>query len=187
MFVSADEFANKIEVKSSRVVITDGTTNADGNFDANDEPGNDSSGTNNIVRNFDSIKYSVFYTLGYKEGNTGDLQLNRKVLIDFLLPTSVNAEVSEGNSTTPIVQEDKKTVNIGGVDYNYYVFEATSNLTNDEKSFNISVININMNNGATITPIIRVRESTDSNSEDFTSNQDTTKAISNIGTVVTKR
>lgn len=184
MFVNADEFADKIEVKSSRVVITDGTPNEDGNFDTNDEPGNDSSGTNNIVRNFDSIKYSVFYTLGYKEGNTGDLQLNRKVLIDFLLPTSVNAEVSEGNLTTPIVQEDKKTVNIGGVDYNYYVFEATSNLTNDEKSFNISVININMNNGATITPIIRVRESTDSNSEDFTSNQDTTKAISNIGTVI---
>ena len=142
MFVSADEFADKIEVKSSRVVITDGTPNEDGNFDTNDEPGNDSSGTNNIVRNFDSIKYSVFYTLGYKEGNTGDLQLNRKVLIDFLLPTSVNAEVSEGNLTTPIVQEDKKTVNIGGVDYNYYVFEATSNLTNDEKSFNISVINM---------------------------------------------
>lgn len=183
MFVSADEFADKIEVKTSRVAITDGTPNADGNFDANDEPGNDSSGANNIVRNFDSIKYSVFYTLGYKEGNTGDLQLNRKVLIDFLLPTSVNAEVSEGNATTPIIQEDKKTVNIGGVDYNYYLFETTSNLTNDEKSFNISVININMNNGATITPIIRVRESTDSNSKDFTDNTDTTKAIKDIAAI----
>lgn len=183
MFVSADEFADKIEVKTSRVAITDGTPNADGNFDANDESGNDSSGTNNIVRNFDSIKYSVFYTLGYKEGNTGDLQLNRKVLIDFLLPTSVNAEVSEGNATTPIIQEDKKTVNIGGVDYNYYLFETTSNLTNDEKSFNISVININMNNGATITPIIRVRESTDSNSKDFTDNTDTSKAIKDIAAI----
>ena len=120
MFVSADEFADKIEVDSSSVTITDGTPNSDGKFDANDEPGNDSSDANNIVRNFDSIKYNVSYKLKYKEGNSGDLQISRSVLVDFLLPTSVNADVSEGNTTTPIPASEIKSVNIDGTDYNYY-------------------------------------------------------------------
>ena len=182
MFVSADEFADKIEVDSSSVTITDGTPNSDGKFDANDEPGNDSSDANNIVRNFDSIKYNVSYKLKYKEGNTGDLQISRSVMVDFLLPTSINAEVSEGNTTTPIPASEIKSVNIDGTDYNYYIFNSTATLV-DESKININVSNINMDNGSTIKPIIRVRESTDSKTKDFTEDTDTSKAISDVSTV----
>ena len=53
----------KISSATIRETIT-GT----GPWDANDEPGNDSSPTNNIVRSFDQVTWTVDLTMALKEG-----------------------------------------------------------------------------------------------------------------------
>ena len=63
VFASNDIYENQIKVSNTNVSITSGTPN----FDDNDEPGNDKNATNDIVRNFDQVTYSISYDLTYKE------------------------------------------------------------------------------------------------------------------------
>ena len=102
LFVTANEdiYENQIKVSNTRVDITSGTAN----FDGNDEPGNDSSATNTIVRNFDQVTYTISYDLGYKEDSTLDdedksLDVTRDVIIDVFVPTSIYMKVAvDGDS-----------------------------------------------------------------------------------------
>ncbi len=54
-------------------VVSDGTANSDGSWDTTDEPGQDSSATNGIVRTHDS----VVYRWGYSVAEAGDITLTQ--------------------------------------------------------------------------------------------------------------
>lgn len=176
-FVSAEEdtYADNIEIKDASVTIKDGTANVNGSFDSNDGDGNDSSESNKIVRNFDAIQYIISYNLGYKDSSTLENKptgISRSVIVDVLVPDSLNAKVATGEIYNPeSVTPD--TITIGDTTYKYYKFynknvemlEGGSNL-----QFAINILDINMKNGDKINPIIRIRESTDSNYSDFSDN-----------------
>ncbi len=54
-------------------VVSDGTANSDGSWDATDDPGQDSSPTNGIVRTHDS----VVYRWGYSVAQAGDITVTQ--------------------------------------------------------------------------------------------------------------
>ena len=63
-------------------------------FDSNDEPGNDSSETNNIVRSFDEITWNLDLTLGLKSGTTETSLTGGKINLKADLPADT-ADVVE--------------------------------------------------------------------------------------------
>ena len=74
IYVSSAEFTS----------IVDGTES----FDADDEPGNDSSPSNNVVRSFDRITYNVDLTMAIKPGQTST-EKGGKIVIEATLPSSL--------------------------------------------------------------------------------------------------
>ena len=176
-----DPYENKIEVKTSNVTIEDGTANVDGNFDANDEPGNDSSDSNHIVRNFDSIIYNIEYTLGFKDDNDEEsTDTTRNIIIDVLVPSNLNAQVTSELSSSPegYVPEE---LEINGTKYNYYTLEYKNSSMINSNTANVVLSNINSTNNTEILPIIRIREKTDNNFSDITSDT----ALESITNVLT--
>ena len=59
-------------------------------FDSNDEPGNDSSETNDIVRSFDEIRWNLDLTLGLKSGTTETNLTGGKINIKVDLPETTS-------------------------------------------------------------------------------------------------
>lgn len=182
MFVSAesDEYENQIEVINPSVTIKDGTAP----FDSDNNPGNDSGESNSIVRNFDAITYAIKGKLAYKQSSTlpedkKTSGIKRNIIIDVLLPESVNAKVATGDSSNPMGGTTSK-VTINGVNYNYYKFtELGKELIDNIDITNVLIYDINMKNGSEIQPIIRVREATDENFSDYSDSTD----LSNSGSV----
>ena len=169
-FANADEdiYANQIEVVDETVSIITGTANVDGNFDADDEPGNDSSSENLIVRNFDQITYDISHGFAYKEDSTLEeeekaIDTTRTVIIDVLIPSSLNARVSDYDPVYEGQAVEPKDITINEVEYKYYMFEYEDESLSDTNTESIVISNINAKNGDVITPIIRVREETDEN------------------------
>ena len=84
-------------------------------FDSNDEPGNDSSETNNIVRSFDEVRWTLDLTLGLKSGTTETSLTGGKINIKVDLPEDT-ADVVEWNLDSMSwiengnVSEDGKTL-----------------------------------------------------------------------------
>ena len=173
---SEDIYENQIEVNVSNITMKDGTVNADSNMDANDEVGNDSSTTNKIVRNFDSIEYDISYNLKYKSSTTlsedeQSINITRNVIVDILVPSSIPMDILV-NSTA--VSKDST---IG--DYNYYKSEISNvDMSDSNNSVNVILSNINGKNNNDIKPIIRIREKTDASSQTVTS--DNINSISNV-------
>ena len=182
MFVSAesDEYENQIEVINPSITIKDGTAP----FDSDNNPGNDSGESNSIVRNFDAITYAIKGKLAYKQSSTlpedkKTSGIKRNIIIDVLLPESVNAKVATGDSSNPMGGTTSK-VTINGVNYNYYKFtELGKELIDNIDITNVLIYDINMKNGSDIQPIIRVREATDKNFSDYSDNTD----LSNSGSI----
>ena len=163
-YVSADAdiYDNQITatVNQDSITIIDGT----GDFDGDNEAGNDENNANKIVRNFDSIKYEFEYRLGYKSDTTLTEEeqatpTDRTVVVDILVPSTLNADVAttdEMNALTPT------NVTIGGVEYKYYTSEHGQISVSDTKhNMQVIIYNINGKQGDIISPIIRIRESTD--------------------------
>lgn len=179
--VSANEdpYQNQIEVKNVSVSIEDGTPNSydeSGNpiFDSNDDPGNDNSDSNKIVRSFDSIIYNIDYTLGFKDGiSDGDTSTDttRNVIIDLLIPSVQNINVKSELSSTP-EGSSSEIITINNVDYAYYELTYTDQSMINSNSINIVLSDINLKNGEKIFPIIRVRESTDEDVTNITDIED---------------
>ena len=84
-------------------------------FDSNDEPGNDSSETNDIVRSFDEITWNLDLTLGLKSGTTETSLTGGKINLKVDLPEDT-ADVVEWNLESMSwiengnVSEDGKTL-----------------------------------------------------------------------------
>ena len=78
--VGEDVYVNLAEITG----IEDGTAE----FDSNDEPGNDSSASNKIVRSFDKISYDVELTMSLKEGHETS-ENGGKIFVEANLPESL--------------------------------------------------------------------------------------------------
>ena len=167
-FVSAnvDPYENKIKVKSTNVTIEDGTRNLDGYFDKDDSPGNDSSDSNHVVRNFDSITYNIEYELGFKEDSDDDISSDttRNVIVDVLIPKNLNVDVTSELSSTPEGYVPKN-VTVDGKEYKHYELKFNDASLINSNTINVVLSNINSKSGTNILPIIRVRESTDKSAE----------------------
>ena len=125
LLVSAneDKYEDQITITNTSVEIIDGTANNDGNFDANDEAGNDSSDSNKIVRNFDQVIYNISYDLKYKDDSTlseedKTLDITRDVMVDIIVPTSIYTEVSESDVMNSLSSD--LTIENNDVEYKYY-------------------------------------------------------------------
>ncbi|HEY0188408.1 MAG TPA: Ig-like domain-containing protein [Cellulomonas sp.] len=85
-------------------VVSDGTANSDGSWDATDDPGEDSSATNGIVRTHDS----VVYRWGYSVAEAGDVTLVQT------LPVGMSWVVAESTAVcaegTDAVSGDGRTI-----------------------------------------------------------------------------
>ena len=163
-FVLADDGDdNKFKVNNAKIIeMVDGTDT----FDSNDDVGNDSSGSNNRVRTFDSIRYTVEYTLNEKVPQSTSQNIEgRKVLVEVLLPTQYEAvlrydeenSVKMNETSTDIVTIEDKT-------YYYGSFEAPVAALGTPSSFNFSLNDINtsdMTNYNVIKPLIFIKEKTD--------------------------
>ena len=153
-----DEYANKLVVKELSITsITDGYMD----LDSTSGQGKDDSYTNGILRNFDSMRYKVSYKLELKETNPEISQVEgRYLVVDVVLPNTIRAGVRSDNSSgdgflspTPL-----------NADYNYYEFtiDNVSTTTTEPASFDIDIDSVNSVNGdASFTPIILVKEKTD--------------------------
>ena len=63
-----------------------------GPFDENDEPGNDSSETNNVVRSFDQVTWTIENTLALKGSSTS--YSGGKIYFEATLPNVFNTETA---------------------------------------------------------------------------------------------
>ena len=147
-FVSAegDDFADKLSIDNATVSIKDGTAP----FDSDSSAGNDSSDNNKIVRNFDSIEYSVKFNLKFKDSETTGSPTGRSVTADIELPKDLDVVVSSGldseNTATPV---------ISGSNAHYQLEYKNINFVGDN-TIQIYISKINSTNGTSIKPKIKI-------------------------------
>ncbi len=81
---------NKISEIGEQGIITSaqiiGTKTGTAPFDADDNPGNDSSENNNIVRSFDQIEWTIDLTMGLKSGATSSNLKGGRINVEVTLP-----------------------------------------------------------------------------------------------------
>ena len=158
VFAESDD-DNKFTINNISIsAIQDG----DGALDPDNNAGNDSSYSNGIVRNFDSIKYSIKYNLEAKDPNDSGTNYSsdqRPVIIDVLFPSSVNGQIWFDSESGY-----KDMTQVFNNEYKYTSYQFNSEIGSD-KVINFSLANINMQNNSRIpAPIVIVREATDEDS-----------------------
>ena len=97
VLANEDEFANKLKVTNAMITaIEDGYND----LDQSDGPGKDSSLTNGVLRNYDTIKYRISYKLELKESDPEVSQVEgRNVVVDLVLPNNIGAALASDNSS----------------------------------------------------------------------------------------
>ena len=163
IFVLADSGDdNKFRVINKKIVeIVDGTAV----FDADDSVGNDSSNSNNRVRTFDSIAYTVEYTLAEKEAQTtsGNVE-GRNLLVEVLVPTAFEATLKYGDDVTVYMNDTATPVTKDNNNYYYASFYVPVSSLGTPSTFDFSLEDVNttdITNYNSIKPLIFVKESTD--------------------------
>ena len=78
------------KISSSQVIQTKTGT---GPFDENDEPGNDSSGDNTVVRSFDQVTWTVENTM-VLNGNESDSYSGGRIYFEAVLPDVFTSETA---------------------------------------------------------------------------------------------
>ena len=149
--LASDSDENKLTVKNISVSkVIDGLEP----FDNDDNAGNDSNSNNGIVRNFDTITYNITYNLVAKEGQEVSTSDKRKLLVDVIFPNTVEGRVFAGGIGSYELQDVFDT-------YKYAEFDVESSVGENLKiSFDLA--DINSSNGTTFSPIIVIKEETDS-------------------------
>ena len=120
-------------INQSIVGIVDGTEN----FDLNDDVGNDSSASNNRVRNFDSIKYTVEYELQAKNEQAVSSE-GREVLVEVLFPTTYTARVKYEGQAYASMSE----MTFNNINYYYASFKKEVSLS-ETQQFDFELESIN--------------------------------------------
>ena len=172
-YVLADDSdANKVEIKSSSVAsVTDGSLP----FDSETGSGMDVGDNNGIVRTFDSMTYTLNYSLGAKDGET-ITGTERSIIVDVLLPVAVTGRVSVGTTDIVdlngqiIISPDNCYETMGNIVFNgkYRYAEFTigdQTISSDGLSLNVTISDIYSENNTEFEPIFIIKESTDSNTK----------------------
>lgn len=166
MFASAEEdiYSDKIKVSNVSVTTLSGTAP----FDNSEGAGNDTSETDNIVRSFDSIEYDVTYSLIAKSSDTElNSDAQRTVIMDFIIPESISDSVKVGiNNLSNPESVNPDDITISDVKYKNYKFTFDKQSLINANTQKIFIYDISLNNGISISPIIRLRESTDTEQTD---------------------
>lgn len=152
-----DQYKNRLYVKDPVITgIQDGTLP----FDAEDGTGKDSSATNGIIRNFDSIAYEASYTLELKNGDTITEPIEgRNVVVDVILPKTINTYLTSSHMSGT-GQIDALSLD---ENYNYYEFtidNASTSLNPGTFSFVLNEVNA-QDSTVLVNPIVLILESTD--------------------------
>src|SRR5690625_5184792 len=82
---------NGAKISSSQIIQTKTGT---GPFDENDEPGNDSSEDNNIVRSFDQVTWTIENTMVLNNGDSAGYT-GGKIYFEAILPDVFNSETAK--------------------------------------------------------------------------------------------
>ena len=147
-------------------------------FDSNDEPGNDSSETNDIVRSFDEIRWSLDLTLGLKSGTTETSLTGGKINIKVDLPEDT-ADVVEWNLESMSwiengnVSEDGKTLT------GNYTLPNTEITIPGKQTLELVLKIDGAGNGTEIIPTFEFNLEGNSNSEKYTFVGNTIKVSAN--------
>ncbi|MBO5477540.1 MAG: MucBP domain-containing protein [Clostridia bacterium] len=103
---------NAAKISSAEIIQTKTGT---GPFDADDNPGNDSSEDNNIVRSFDQVTWTIENTMALKESSATSYT-GGKIYFEAVLPEVLNSENSKWDLDSmiwiedPVVSEDGRTL-----------------------------------------------------------------------------
>ena len=185
LFVSAEEdvLQNKIEISGAS--ITSVRTGTGEDFDSNDEPGNDSSADNSIVRTFDEVEYNVRFNLNYKNENLTDVEngnlpatfSERNINVDILVNKNIILKATKDGVAISTPTE----VNINETKYNYYKL-TYNNISNGENEVQFYLNNIYTQTDTEFTPIIQISEETDNNKKQIVDGMDLS-SLNNVGNV----
>lgn len=150
---ATDSDENKLTIKNVSISkVVDGSEP----FDSDDSDGNDSNSSNGIVRNFDNVTYTITYDLVPKEGQEVNTSDNRNIIVDVLVPKTIEGRIFAGGMGNYPLENVFDN-------YNYAEFSFDSNIGEELKvSFDLSDINSTNNNK--FTPIIVIKEATDTDS-----------------------
>ena len=145
------------------IVMEDGTEG----FDLDDTAGNDSSKYNNIVRTFDSIKYTVSYVLTKSDPSAGNDIEGREVQVELLIPTAYSGVIRQGDERFINVypgSQDVSVITKFGPEYYYATFNVSIAGLDVESAFDFTFENINSNDitsNNNFKPLIFLRETTE--------------------------
>lgn len=151
-FVTAnDNDSNKLTVTN---IVVSKVKDGAAPFDNDDDTGNDNNDNNGIVRNFDSIHYTVDLDLVKKneedEVNTSD---QRTIIVDVLFKGNIEGKIFAGDNAEGY---DLETV------FNEYKYvEFPEQVEVGSKKIDFTLVNINAANDTKIEPIVIIKESTD--------------------------
>lgn len=187
-FVLADSGDdNKYKVVNTKIIdMLDGTEL----FDTSDTDGNDSSAKNNRVRTFDSIKYTVEYTLIEKPGETTSHNIEgRKLLVEVLVPTSYEVQLKYGDEVSINMDERlNDIVNISGNNYYYGSFDVPVASLGTASTFDFLLKNVNtldITNNNSIKPLVFIKEKTDLDTRSIKEDQSRSDITCELSTEVT--
>ena len=124
-------------ISSSQVIQTKTGT---GPFDKNDEPGNDSSEDNNIVRSFDQVTWTVENTM-VLNGNEADSYSGGRIYFEAVLPDVFTSETAKWDLDSMAWIENAK-VSSDGLTLTGYYQMGTENITVPGKQTLVFVVKI---------------------------------------------
>ena len=162
VFADEDDYKNNLEIKSATITsIIDGdSTNLDSETDTH---GKDASVSNGVLRNFDNITYNVNYVLDHKTETLPTPVEGRTIIVDVIVPSNIDAGLLGPSNDGSILAENL------GENYKFYEFNlndvaTTSAASQTTTAFNFTLEKVNTQAvGASFTPIILMKESTDEN------------------------
>ena len=134
--------------------ISDGT----GNFDENDEPGNDSNNNNRIVRTFDTVKYAVEYTINMREGSEYTTFEKAYVNVEMSIPGS-KGDVEFITGDMPWLEDAKTSYENGRITVTGRTLIKQNKGVNPipgAHGFNVVMRAMGLNNGTVLRPQIKL-------------------------------
>lgn len=170
-------------------IIVNTITDGSGSFDANNEPGNDNSNNNRIIRTYDTVRYAVEYTINMKPNS----------IVDYIENAYVNVEMSiDGQKgdvefivgDMPWLEDAKTSYTNGKITVTGKTFVKQNNGINPipgTHGFNIVMQPIGVKNGTKLTPTFKAWLDGNESNEiaSITCNDSTTTADGQKCTVTT--
>ena len=140
------------KISSSQVIQTKTGT---GPFDENDEPGNDSSEDNNIVRSFDQVTWTVENTF-VLNGSEADSYSGGKIYFEAILPSEISSEEIKWDIDSMGWIEDAKLSSNGKIITGYYQMDRENTTIPGKQTLVFIVDVLGAGNKTVIKPEIKV-------------------------------